>query len=78
MNTLDLPPPAVLADPEARNEAFVAALADENAALALAIAREPLPADWPEDARRKWGARRDLARMALDGRAEIRFEGFDE
>lgn len=28
------------------------------------IARRPLPAGWPEDVRRPWSARRDLARMA--------------
>ena len=52
--------------PETRSAAFTAAMAAGDAASAYAIARAPLPADWPEDARRPWSARRELARMALD------------
>ena len=52
--------------PETRTAAFNAAMAAGDAASAYAIARAPLPADWPEDARRPWSARRELARMALD------------
>ena len=58
-----------LTDPDARALAYKAAMAAGDAARALAIAREPFPVDspdWPEDARRPWGARRELARMALD------------
>ena len=53
--------------PETRRAAFAAAMAAGDATTAHAIARAPLPADWPEDVRRPWGARRDLARMALHG-----------
>ena len=55
--------------PETRRAAFDAAMAAGDAARAFAIAREPFPVDspdWPEDVRRPWGARRELARMALD------------
>lgn len=52
--------------PETRRAAFEAAMETGDVARALAIARAPLPGDWPEDARRPWGARRELARMALD------------
>ncbi len=55
--------------PETRRAAFDAAMAAGDAARALAIAREPFPVDspdWPEDARRQWGARREIARAALD------------
>ena len=52
--------------PETRAGAFNAAMASGNAAAAYAIARKPLPADWPEDERRPWGGWRQLARAALD------------
>ena len=58
-----------LTDPDARALAYKAAMAAGDAARAFAIAREPFPVDspdWPEDVRRPWGARRELARMALD------------
>ena len=58
-----------LTDPDARALAYKTAMAAGDAARAFAIAREPFPMDspdWPEDARRPWGARRELARMALD------------
>ena len=61
---------AMLADPDARARAFNQAMADGDAARAYAIARAPAPADWPEDVRRPWSARRDLARMALHGGEE--------
>ena len=56
--------PATLADSEARAAAFEAAVSAADPDLAHAIARAPLPPDWPEDVRRPWGARRALARMA--------------
>ena len=56
--------------PEIREARWQAAIGREDWAAALAIAREPFPVDspdWPEDERRRWGARRELARMALHG-----------
>ena len=35
-----------------------------DVARALAIARAPVPPDWPEDARRRWGPRRTEARTS--------------
>ena len=55
-------------DPDARVRAFAEAMGDGKAELAWTIARHPLPSAWPEDLRRAWGPRRDLAAMAA-GRA---------
>ena len=70
----ELPPPDVMEDSKGRREAFEAAMRAGRPDHALAIAREPLPADWPEDERRTWSARRDLAWLnsiqPLAGRAE--------
>ena len=52
--------------PETRNAAFAQAMAAGDVASAYAVARALLPADWPEDARRPWSARRDLARIAAE------------
>lgn len=53
--------------PAGRMAAYRAAMQAGDAERALAIARKPLPATWPEDDRRPWGALRDLARMAVHG-----------
>ena len=51
--------------PEERAAAYTSAMRAGDAAGALAIARKPLPASWPEDVRRAWSARRSIARMAV-------------
>ena len=51
-------------DPDARERAFAEAIGDGKMELAWAIARQPLRSAWPEDLRRAWGPRRDLAAMA--------------
>ena len=45
-------------------ESRAAAMRAGDAPGALAIARKPLPATWPEDVRRAWSARRSIVRMA--------------
>lgn len=66
----DPAPLATLADPQERRAAFDAAMEAGDAAAALAIARAPLPATWPENVRRPWAARRALARIAVYGSDE--------
>jgi len=52
-------------DPDARSRRYSAALAAGDVQLAYAVAREPLPGDWPADVRSVWGSRRELtARLA--------------
>ncbi len=45
--------------PEERERQYHAAMAAGDVDVAEALVRGPLPSDWPEDARRPWGARRD-------------------
>ena len=63
--------------PEVRSQAYAEAMAAEDAGLALAIARFPLPKndpDWSEEVRRDWGGRRELAALAAGD--DARFSGF--
>lgn len=65
------------AGPEMRARAFAEAMDAEDAGLALAIARFPLPKDdpdWPEEMRRDWGGRRELAMRAAGD--DARLNGF--
>ena len=50
--------------PDDRAEAFDEAMAAGDGKLAWAIARFPLSKDRPEEDRRQWGARRDMAQVA--------------
>ena len=54
-------PTAAPDTPETRRAAYEAAMETGDVARALAIARAPVPPDWPEDARRRWGPRRTEA-----------------
>ena len=47
--------------PEERERLYRAAMAAGDVDAAEALVHGPLPPDWPEDARRPWGARRDLS-----------------
>lgn len=49
--------------PEERGRLYFAAMADGDVDAAEVVVRGPLPADWPEDVRRQWWARRDLVAM---------------
>ena len=53
--------------PGERHAAFMVAMAAGRPEDALAIARLPCPASWPEDVRNSWGTKRDIARMAAAG-----------
>ena len=62
MSGLDTRDPTAAPDtPETRRAAYEAAMETGDLARAVAIAREPVPPDWPEDARRWWGPRRTEA-----------------
>lgn len=49
--------------PEERERLYLSAMADGDVDAAEALVHGSLPADWPEDVRRPWEARRDLVTM---------------
>ena len=60
-----------LSDPEGRAGAFDRAVMARDWDRAHEVAGAPLPPTWPDDLRRSWGGRRDLARVAAGRDPEI-------